>query len=331
MSLPRMPMAGEERTPGARDSKAIGRQASGGTESGKSMADKVSGATPAVGADPRVRPPFLKQQRGAVSTSPKVDAVQLRLEPLATASPPVKPTPPAGATLQRKGSTASLSDDIFSRLPNLSSGVAVPSLPLAASEAPPSGGLSPSSKGISSVGGASGQGALPVILRSPSVGGTSGVVSRKAKESVNGPESAWGGLRSGASETAGAVFFPRTDPFPPPLPTVPVKTTGSALATSLPLARMQGMAGSGAVGSIQRRLSDSASVMQRSAATGSSTAVTSANGTGESAAAFSPSASPETGESTVTPGATIDLERVADEVYRLIERRLIVEKENRGL
>jgi hypothetical protein len=91
------------------------------------------------------------------------------------------------------------------------------------------------------------------------------------------------------------------------------------------------MAGSDAAGSIQRKLADSLPVAQRSAATGSSATVTSANGTSESAAAFSPSASPETGESTVTPGATIDLERVADEVYRLIERRLIVEKENRGL
>lgn len=59
--------------------------------------------------------------------------------------------------------------------------------------------------------------------------------------------------------------------------------------------------------------------------------MTSSNGMSEGVAAFSPSVSPETGESTVTPGAIIDLERVADEVYRLIERRLIVEKENRGL
>jgi hypothetical protein len=49
LSVPRMPMAGEERTPGAGDPKAIGRavqrQASGGTESGKSMT-APSGLTP---------------------------------------------------------------------------------------------------------------------------------------------------------------------------------------------------------------------------------------------------------------------------------------------
>ena len=352
LSLPRMPMAGEERTPGARDTKAIGWQASGGTESGKSMADKVSGATPAVGADPRVRPPFLKQQRGAVSTSPKTDAVQLRPEPLAIASPPVKPTPPEGATLQRKGGTASLSDDIFSRLPNPSSGAAIPPLPLAASVVASVSALIDSDTSASTAAPLSesssisvptfhqrpghvvvapGEGPLPVIQRTQPVGGTSGVVSRKAKESVNGPESAWEGLRSGSSETAGAVFFPRTDPFPLPLPAVPVKTAGSALSAPLPLVQSRDVAGSSARGSIQRKLADSLPAAQRSEATGSSSAVTSANGTSESAAAFSPNASQETGESTVTPGATIDLERVADEVYRLIERRLIVEKENRGL
>ena len=359
LSLPGMPMVGVERTPVAGDPKGIGRavqrQASGGTESGKSMANKISTDPSAVGADPRVRPPFLKQQREGVSTSLKTDAVQLRPEPPATAQPPVKPTPPAGATLQRKGGTASLSDDIFSRLPNLSSGAAVPPLPLAASVVPTSGAameslsassipissggvspaatasavvLSPSPKGIPPVGGALGEGFLPVISRSPSVGG---VVSRKAKESVPGPESAWGGLRSGASETAGAVFFPRTDPFPSSLPAVPVKAAGSAFSAPLPLIQSRGMAGSGAAESIQRKRSDSLPVAQRSEATGSSAAVTSSNGMSESAASFSPSASPETGESTVTPGATIDLERVADEVYRLIERRLIVEKESRGL
>lgn len=56
-----------------------------------------------------------------------------------------------------------------------------------------------------------------------------------------------------------------------------------------------------------------------------------AGGTSENAAAFSPGGSPETGALTPTSGVPIDLERVADEVYRLIERRLIVEKENRGL
>ncbi len=37
------------------------------------------------------------------------------------------------------------------------------------------------------------------------------------------------------------------------------------------------------------------------------------------------------GTGTPMLGAPVDLERVADEVYRIIERRLIVEKENRGL
>lgn len=91
------------------------------------------------------------------------------------------------------------------------------------------------------------------------------------------------------------------------------------------------MGGSGAGGSIQRKLSDFLPVAQRSEATGSSPTTTRAGGSSEGAAAFSLGDSTETGESTVTPGATIDVERVADEVYRLIERRLIVEKENRGL
>jgi hypothetical protein len=157
------------------------------------------------------------------------------------------------------------------------------------------------------------------------------VVSRKGKEAVTGPELSWGGPLAAAPETAGAVLFPRTGTFSPPLPTVPANTSGSALAAPLPLARMQGLAGSGAVGSIQRKLSDPASVMQRAETADASNPPASSVGTSESTGTFSPSRLPEMGTGTPMLGAPVDLEQVADEVYRIIERRLIVEKEIRGL
>ena len=154
------------------------------------------------------------------------------------------------------------------------------------------------------------------------------MISRKAKEAVTGPELSWGGPRAGVSETAGLGIYPRTDFFSP---TVPAITSGSVLAAPLPLARIQGMAGPDTGGNIQRKWSDSPSVMQRAEAAGASASATPSSGTSESAAGFSLGRSPETDAGTPTPGAPVDLERVADEVYRIIERRLIVEKENRGL
>lgn len=164
---------------------------------------------------------------------------------------------------------------------------------------------------------------MPVIQRIQSGGGASGVISRKSKETLTGPELSWGGPRAGFSETAGLGIFPRTDFFSP---TVPANTSGSVLSAPLPLLRMRDTGGS-----IQRKLPDSASVMQRAETASASTVPSSSAGMSESAAGFSLGGSPETGAGTPTPGAPVDLERVADEVYRIIERRLIVEKENRGL
>lgn len=355
-SVQKMSLAAGESTPLARGNEPMGRavqrKSSGGTESGKSTvvtADNVPAANYPVGADPRVRPPFLKQQREGVSTSPKTAVIQLRPEPPAFSLPLVKTAPLGPSTIQRKGGAASLADDIFARLPNISSAGAIPPLPLAAPVvAPPGtaiGGAASASMAARSSesstipvapfhqnarhdGVSLGEGPLPVIQRIQPGGGASGVISRKAKEAVTGPELSWGGPRAGVSETAGLGIYPRTDFFSP---TVPAITSGSVLAAPLPLARIQGMAGPDTGGNIQRKWSDSPSVMQRAEAAGASASATPSSGTSESAAGFSLGRSPETDAGTPTPGAPVDLERVADEVYRIIERRLIVEKENRGL
>jgi hypothetical protein len=348
-SVQRMSMAAGESTPVARANETMGRtaqrQTAGGTESGKiGITDNVPTENAAVGSDPRVRPPFLQQQREGVSKSPKTTIGQLRLEPLVTAQPLVKPIPPTGSRLQRKVGAAALADEIFDRLPNPSADGAIPPLPLAAPVVAPSGtaigGAASTSMAARSSesssftvppfhqnarhdGVAPGEGLLPVIQRIQPGGGASGVVSRKAKEAVTGPELSWGGPRAGVSETAGLGIFPRTSLFSP---TVPANTSGSVLSAPLPLLRMRGTGGN-----IQRKWSDSPSVMQRAETAGASASATPASGTSESAAGFSLGASPETGALTPTPGASVDLEQVADEVYRIIERRLIVEKENRGL
>lgn len=348
-SVQRMSMAAGESTPVARANETMGRtaqrQTAGGTESGKiGITDNVPTENAAVGADPRVRPPFLKQQREGVSTSPKTAVVQLRPEPLVTAQPLVKPTPPATSTIQRKVGASSLADEIFDRLPNPSADGAIPPLPLAAPVVAPPGTaiggaasasmaarssesssipVAPFQQRVRHDGVAPGEGPLPVIQRIQSGGGASGVISRKSKETLTGPELSWGGPRVGFSETAGLGIFPRTDFFSP---TVPANTSGSVLSAPLPLLRMRDTGGS-----IQRKLPDSASVMQRAETAGASTVPSSSAGMSESAAGFSLGGSPETGAGTPTPGAPVDLERVADEVYRIIERRLIVEKENRGL
>lgn len=187
-----------------------------------------------------------------------------------------------------------------------------------------SSAVAPFPQAVRRDGSASGANRLPVIQRTQPGGGASGVVSRKSnKETLTGPELSRGGPRTGVSETAGAAFLPRTDFFSP---TVPANTSGSVLSAPLPLLRMRGTGGS-----IQRKLSDSASVMQRAETDGASVSATPAGGTSETAAGLSLGGSPETGVLTPTPGTPVDLERVADEVYRIIERRLIVEKENRGL
>ena len=348
-SVQRMSLAAGESTPVARGNEPMGRavqrKSSDGTESGKTdIVNNVPAANAVVGADPRVRPPFSKQQRDVASTPPKTDAVQLRPEPLATAQPLVKPIPSARVTLQRKGGAASLADEIFDRLPNPSCGAAIPPLPLAALVVAPPGTaiggaasasmatrssesssipVAPFQQRVRHDGVAPGEGPLPVIQRIQPGGGASGVISRKAKEAVTGPELSWKGPRAGVSERAGAAFLSRTDLFSP---TVPANTFGSVLSAPLPLLRMRGTEGN-----IQRKLPDSASVMQRAETAGASTVPASSAGTSESAAGFSLGGSPETGAGTPTPGAPVDLERVADEVYRIIERRLIVEKENRGL
>lgn len=355
-SIQKMPLTAGESSPLTRANEAMGRtsqrRASGEIASGESTvgnADKIPAVNPAVVAAPFVRPPFLKQQREGVSTSPNTAVVQLRAEPSASSLPLVEPTSTATATIQRKVGGASLADTIFARLPNPSFEGAGSTLPLAApvvaspgtaidgaaspSTAKPSGESSsfcvpPFHQGAYQDGGAPGENSSPVIQRIQPGGGASGVVSRKGKEAVTRPELSWGGPLAGFSETAGVGVFPRTDFFSP---TVAANISASAPAATLPLARMQGLAGSGAVGSIQRKLSDPASVMQRAETADASNPPASSVGTSESTGTFSPSRLPEMGTGTPMLGAPVDLERVADEVYRIIERRLIVEKENRGL
>lgn len=363
LSGQKMSMAASESPSVARANKVIGRTAqrktSGETESGTSIVDQFAAATSALGADSHVSPPSLGRAQDVAATSGKSDAVRLQPEPFATAQPLVKAIPPARLTLQRKGGAASLANDIFARLPNSSSGAAIPSLPLpfaapevdrsgpamdslsSSSMTTPSGAVSqaaaasstlfPPPKGAPPAGTESGQGLFPVIPRSPSAEGVSGVVSRKVKDTVPGPELPWGGPRVGASETLGAAVFPRADHFSLPRPSVSANISGSAFSAPLPLVQSRGVAGSDAGERIQRKPANSLPVAQRSEAAGSSATAISSNGTSDSATGFSLGASPETGALTPTPGASVDLEQVADEVYRIIERRLIVEKENRGL